>query len=362
KLPSDLKVYSIQIQAPGQGSPSDAVQLAGDLKIHLWGAKNSKSEWIARAQQLADERKVPVKFFVANEEYGTWLNVPGLGTYSHTSDIIAPANGDFGASLANKGAVTWAEFRERRLSPLEKAGGRVIWQFGENEELVRMLLDDSVERGGFAAISTFHFGNPDFTNSEPFLQRWRGKIPFVALQDAHAAEPWWGSDNVAGFRTLFLATELTWNGWLEALKQNWVVAVRHDTASGFKTWMHAGSREVLDFVRDRESDWKWWNKSKTVERPLVALAALHAGDAFEAGASVERAALRIRCWWDCTVQGVLKAPRVELNHVTLDGETIETTPVEKKNAQGAHIDQYHLAPLVRSGRKKVVVKMRVLET
>ena len=73
--------------------------------------------------------------------------------------------------------VSWPEFRTRRIEPLERGQGRMVWQFGENEELVRALLDDSVERGGFAAISTFHFGNPDFTNSEPFLHRWRGRIP-----------------------------------------------------------------------------------------------------------------------------------------------------------------------------------------
>jgi hypothetical protein len=103
--------------------------------------------------------------------------------------------------------VSWEEFRERRLKPLQQGDGRLVWQFGENEELVRMFLDDSVERGGYAAISTYHFGTPDFTNSEPFLHRWRGKIPFVALQDAHGPEPWWFADMTTGFRTLFLATE-----------------------------------------------------------------------------------------------------------------------------------------------------------
>ena len=93
---------------------------------------------------------------------------------------------------------------------------------------------------GYAAISTFHFGNPDFTNSEPFLKRYRGQIPFVALQDAHGPEPWWFADMTTGFRTLFLAKQATWDGWLEALRINWVVAVRHDAVSGGKTWMHGG--------------------------------------------------------------------------------------------------------------------------
>src|SRR5262249_24700552 len=152
----------------------------------------------------ADRDRVPVRFFVANEEYGTWVDVPGVGTYSHTSDVIAPAGSDFGPSLAGRGVVSWPEYREQRLGPLQEAAGRLVWQFGENEELVRIFLDDSLDRGGYAAISTFHFGNPDFTNTEPFLCRYRGRIPFVALQDAHGEEPWWFADMTTGFRTLFL--------------------------------------------------------------------------------------------------------------------------------------------------------------
>ncbi len=91
-LPDNLKVFTIQIEAHGKGSPAEAVDLARALRIHLWGAKNAKPEWLARAQAMADAQKVPVKFFVSDEEYGTWVNVPGLGTYSHTSDIIAPAD------------------------------------------------------------------------------------------------------------------------------------------------------------------------------------------------------------------------------------------------------------------------------
>ena len=71
-LPKELKVFSIQIEAHGKGSPAEAVDLARALHIHLWGAKNAEPGWIARAQSLADQQKVPVKFFISNEEYGTW--------------------------------------------------------------------------------------------------------------------------------------------------------------------------------------------------------------------------------------------------------------------------------------------------
>jgi hypothetical protein len=349
-LPSGLKVFSAQIEAHGQGSPAEAVDLAAALRIHLWGAKNAKPGWIAAAQAIADRGNVPVRFFTSDEEYGTWVDVPGLGTYSHTSDIVAPAGANIGAPLPGQRAVTWAQFKELRLGPLEKAGGRLIWQFGENEELVRMYLDDALPpgqqagasgRGGYAAISTFHFGNPDFTNSEPFLNRWRGQIPFVALQDAHGAEPWWFADMTAGFRTLFLAAEPTWDAFLTALRNNWTVAVRHDAPSGQRTWLHGGSDQVLEFVRQREPDWRWWDTPQ-VRRPMVSIVPVRPGDRFEAARPDRGVTIRVRCAWENTAQGLLRAPIAELVTLTIDGTTVTPTLVAPKAPRGPLLsDHYH---------------------
>jgi prenyltransferase beta subunit len=362
-LSDNLKVFTIQIEAHGQGSPSDAVTLARALKIDLWGAKNAKPGWIAKAQAIADQQGVPVTFFVANEEYGTWVNVPGLGTYSHTSDVIAPAGVDFGLSLANKGVVSWPAFRQRRVAPLNQAGGRLVWQFGENEELVRMFLDDSLERGGFAAISTFHFGNPDFTNTEPFLNCYRGKIPFIALQDAHGADPWWFADMTTGFRTLFLATAPTWEGWLEALHRNWVVAVRHDPLSRSKTWMRGGSLEVLEFVRSREPVWRWWD-NPGLERPWLSIVAVKPDDEFETARPEKGVTLRIRCAWENTAQGLPKRPLAELAGLRVDG--VEVRPAEERTRRSNNtlLDHYHHfhMPDPAPGRHTAEAEARLLET
>lgn len=365
-LPENLKPFTIQIEAHGTGSPHDAVELARALKIDLWGAKNAKPEWMARVREIAAERKVPVTFFTANEEYGTWVKIPGLGTYSHTADLVAPAGADIGPALGTRGntkAVTWEEFRMRRLAPLEKAGGRLVWQFGENEELVRMFLDDSVERGGFAAISTYHFGNPDFTNSEPFLHRWRGKIPYIALQDAHGTEPWFFADVTTGARTIFLATEPTWEGWLNALKQNWVVPVRRDVWTKGKTWMHSGSREVLEFVRAREGEWRWWDNPK-IARPMVSLVALTPRDQLEPGRPERGVLLRARCAWTNSPQGLAREPISEFVRLTVDGRDARPTLLERKNQFGAYQEHaYHLPlPEIAAGRHTATATVRVLAT
>lgn len=343
-LPKDLKVFSIQVEAHGKGSPQEAVDLAQALKIHLWAAKNATPEWIARVQAIADVRKVPLTFAVANEEYGTWLDVPGMGTYSHTSDVMAPGGANFGASLAGQDAVTWPEFRERRLVPLEQGQGRLFWQFGENEELTRLLLDESLDRGGFAAISTFHFGNPDFTNSEPFLYRYRQKLPFIALQDAHGDEPWWFADMTTGFRTLFLAKEPTWAGWLEALKRNWVVAVRHDAVSGQETWMHGGTKEVQEFVHRQAKDWQSWD-NPDIQRPLVSLVALTPDDQWEKATPEKGVMLRVRCAWQNTTQGLPKKPLTEFVKLLVDGQPADAKLVSIKRPNGMLEDHYHQFPI-----------------
>ncbi|WP_197453811.1 prenyltransferase/squalene oxidase repeat-containing protein [Caulifigura coniformis] len=363
-LPADLKVFTIQIEAHGQGSPTEAVELARSLKIHLWGAKNAKAPWLKKAQETANREKVPVTFFVANEEYGTWVDFPGMGTYSHTSDIIAPAGADIGPSLANAGVVTWDEYREKRLKPLEEAGGRVLWQFGENEELVRLLLDDSIERGGFAAISTFHFGNPDFTNSEPFLKRYRGQLPFVGLQDAHGTEPWWFSDMTTGFRTLFLAREPTWEGWLESMKNQWVVAVRKDAVTNGALRMHGGSDAAVEFVKAREADWRWWENPE-ISRPLISLVAIRPEDVDEVGRPEHGIALRIRCAWVNTTQGQPKTPLVDFEALTVDGQPVMPEKIELRKGRGPGLsDVYYrwVDEAMPSGVRTAQVVGRVRET
>jgi hypothetical protein len=358
-----LKVFSIQIEAHGKGSPREAVDLAEALKIHLWAAKNAQPEWLARAQAIADQHDVPVKFASANEEYGTWVNVPGQGTYSHTSDVMAPAGVEPGKSLAGQGVVTWPEFRQSRLKPLEQVGGRLIWQFGENEELTRLLLDDSLERGGFAAISTFHFGNPDFTNSEPFLYHYRLQLPFIALQDAHGNEPWWFADMTTGFRTLFLAHEPTWEGWLEALKRQWVIAVRHDAVSGQETWMHGGTSEARAFVREHAKDWQWWD-NPAIQRPLVSLVAVTPDDRWEVARPENGLTLRIRCAWHNTTQGLPKKPIAEFAKLVVDGQPADAQLKDIKRARGVREDYYHEFHIANPTRGPHVatVTVRVLET
>ena len=226
-----------------------------------------------------------------------------------------------------------------------------------------MFLDNSVERGGYAAISTYHFGNPDFTNSEPFLHRWRGKIPFVALQDSHGPEPWWFADMTTGFRTVFLATEPTWDGWLNALKNNWVVPIRRDQWTGGKTWMHAASNEIREFVFAHERDWRWWDNAK-IQRPLVSIVAVRPGDEFETARPDKGVTLRVRCAWENTPQGLLKQPISELVRLSVDGKEVTPTLVSRKRPNGLFDEHQHCINLTElfPGKHTAEVVARVVAT
>lgn len=363
-LPEGLKVCTIQIEAPGSGSPSAAVDLARALGIHLWGAKNANPAWVACAQEIARRRGVAVTFFVANEEYGTFFSLPGLGTYSHGADLMAPAGVDFGPSMTGKNA-NWPAFRQGRIAPLERAGGRMLWQICDNEEFGRILLDDSVERGGYAAISTFHFGCWNMAYTLPFVFRYRHLIPFVALQDAHGQEVWWWADNLAGFRTLFLAAEPTWQGWLEALREQRVVAARHDAVTQFRTRLLGGGPGVQDFLRAREGEWKWWgDRPEDIRRPGLSLAAVTPEDRFEAARPERGVALCVRTWWQCGNLANLKQPVVELEDLRIDGQPVAASLVEKKNAKGQVVDRYHRfdIPAPAPGRHTVAATGRRADT
>ena len=367
RLPDDLQPFTLQIEAQGNGSPIEAVDLARALRIHLWGAKNARPEWIARAQAIADARDVPVTFFVSNEEYGTFVDVPGLGTYSHTSDPIAPAGVDFGPSRANLGPTPWPAFRDGRIGALERAGGRMVWQICDNEEWSRVQLDDSVERGvGYKAISTFHFAQ-NFVYMLPFAWRYRHLIPFVALQDAHGREAWWNADELAGYRTLFLARAPTWEGWLEALERQWVVAVRHDAVTRFRTRLLGGAPGVQEFMRRRAADWRWWGqRPDDMRRPLVSVVALTPDDAFEEGRPETGVAIRVRCWWQGRV--TLMKPIVELVRLTIDGNEVTPEIVARREPkagkQGPLVDRYAYYQIARPtpGRHTAAATVRLIET
>lgn len=339
--------------------------LAEKLRIDLWGAKNAPPGWIERAQDIARREGVPVTFFQSNEEYGTLVGLPGLGMYTHLSDPMAPAGVDMGKAEPGRETM-WEEFRQGRLARLHEAGGRMVWQICDNEELSRILLDDSLQRGGYAALSTFHFGCRNMAFTVPFLFRYRHLIPFVALQDAHGVEPWWWTDHLAGFRTLFLGTEPTWRAWLEALARNWVVAVRHDVDTHYKTRLLGGAPGVQEYVKEREAEWRWWDpdRPETLRRPIASIVPVAPGDPFEAAAPGSGLNIRVRVQWNTNHLAFLQRPVFELIALKWNDDPLPFEAVERRDRQDRLIDHYYVARVEapRPGRHRITATLRHAET
>jgi hypothetical protein len=128
--------------------------------------------------------------------------------------------------------------------------------------------------------------------------------------------------------------------------------------------MHSGSREVLEFVRTQERDWRWWD-NEGIQRPLVSLVAVRPEDEFETARPDNGVTLRVRCAWENTPQGLLKQPIAEFVKLFLDSEEVAPGLVSKKRPNGPLLDDHyhslHLPALV-PGKHVAKVVARVLAT
>ena len=257
---SSLHAFTIQFEAPGSGSFREAVQVAKDLKIHLWGAKNANPKWIASAQAEADRRGVPVAFFASNESYGERRNLPGLGNFSHLRDPAYPPKGAKGTR------------------PFE------LWQICDHECCARIWLDS----GEYDGIGTFHFGCFDMSWILPFVYQYEETIPFVSNQDSHG-ETWWWRNELMAYRTVFLAKEGTWDAFRDACAKGLVTSVREDAHTAGRLRMLGGRPEAKARLRELEDEWRVRDLGD-----LVSVQVLTPEDVFEVAHPKKGRLIRVR--------------------------------------------------------------------
>ncbi len=335
---SGYKIFTVEFEASGVGSPAEAVMLADSMHINLWGTKNSTEAWRTTAQKIADEKKVPVIFFQSDEAYGKAVTVKGLGTFSHIMDYIAPPHANKKLELDGS---SWQAYNQTFIEPLLKNDGALILQITNNEPLGRMILDESLAKGGFAAISTIHFGQ-NFSFWLPWLWQYRYRFPFIALQDAHGTESWWWGNELAGYRTLFLGKTGSYEEMMDALKNNWVVAVRHDSISDYKTRILGGAEGVQSYIISKMNSWKWWtNDTSALNHPWAAITLITQTDSFEVAHPATGVNLRIRRSWN-SIRQLLKEPAVVLENLKIDDAEVKPEYKEIKNKRGGIDDSYYL--------------------
>lgn len=128
--------------------------------------------------------------------------------------------------------------------------------------------------------------------------------------------------------------------------------------------MHGGSPEVVDFVRRREGQWRWWD-NPAVQRPMVSIVAIRPEDQFEAARPEKGVTIRVRCAWENTTQGLPKTPIAELVKLTVDGAEVSPKLVAPKQPRGtAYADHYHLwhLPDPAPGKHAAAATVRVIAT
>jgi len=196
----------------------------------------------------------------------------------------------------------------------------------------------------------------------PFVMQYQERLPLVALQDAHG-EAWWWSGNLLGFRTVFLATAPTWDGWLEALCTNRVVAVRRDAHTHGRLRILGGTEQVRRVVLERVAQWQWWDDTGTVlDRVPASVVVLQPKDVGEPGRPERGRVLRIRTrreWHES--QGLLPQPLVACLGLRVDGRELPLETVEKRNAQNRLEDVYQLARLPDDTRTVPAIELQLLE-
>ena len=127
--------------------------------------------------------------------------------------------------------------------------------------------------------------------------------------------------------------------------------------------MHGGPPEALDFVRERQSQWQWWD-DPTREPPPVSVVAVKPDDQWEAAKPERGVTIRVRCRWDSTTQGLPKIQRTELIRLTVDGREVTPTLFAPQAKWGAFQDHYHYYRIAEPtpGTHAATAKVRVLRT
>ena len=329
---SDWHVWTIQFQAPGSGSVKEAVQIARDLKIHLWGAKNAQDEWIAAAQREADRLKVPVTFFRSDEDYGQRRNLPGLGNFTHIRDPATPPVGAKDRSSFN------------------------LWQICDHECCARIWLDS----GAYDAIGTFHFGCFDMSWLLPFLYQYDGAIPLVANQDSHG-EAWWWRDELKAYRTVFLAPGGSWDDFRDACRRGTVASVREDAHTGNRLRILGGSETLRKLLMEKSEEWR-------VIRPMerVSVQVLDPESRFEVARPTSGRVLRVRVDYHWRESEGLVEPSCRLRSVMCAGETLPIKRVVRRHEKKDYLfgiieESYDVIPLGSDASQRLELEFEAVK-
>jgi len=158
-------------------------------------------------------------------------------------------------------------------------------------------------------------------------------------------------------RTLFVAKEPSYNEMITALKNNWVVGVRHDSVSGYKTRMLGGTNAAREFIVSKQNTWQWWEEgSRKMDYMWGTITVVGPDDPFEVAKPEKGVNIRVRCWW-ASVRQALKTPLVSLEQLVVDNQVIDPELIKQGGRRGS--DGYYLYSIPDPAPESHVIKAKL---
>jgi hypothetical protein len=99
--------------------------------------------------------------------------------------------------------------------------------------------------------------------------------------------------------------------------------------------------DVIEIVKKQWRSWQWWD-NPAIKRPAVSIVAIKPDDPFEIGKPGKGVAIRVRCAWQNTTQGLPKRQLTELVKLMVAGKPVQPEHVVRRRPNNAIEDDYYL--------------------
>jgi prenyltransferase beta subunit len=269
KIPSgEFQIYQGLNKMP-VCTPADLKGLH-ERKLNLLALKSDKFELAEQLRAACAEQKLPMDVVLCHEAYPHRTRRGADVLLDHVANItLDPAWNEAQRAAWRKidergrASLPWAEYQAEVLQPVQELGSLVYPEQDFEMELAYEAYDAGVAgtSGYRAMLAGFNWAPRDFVRVFPWRERYVDKLTMVADCDAHGDLAKW-SPQLDYTRYLYLAKGPGYADYLEAAAAGRVVCVivqPEGVASGVTYY---GPSAAVDYVRERISEWRWWEEKK----------------------------------------------------------------------------------------------------
>jgi len=253
RIDPSLRIYQAVFEGAGDTwgkgeSPGYVLGYTRQAGIDLLGLKTSDISYVGDCLRYVKEHKIKIDVVISEEQYGVTISMPSFGTYSHVANIIGRS------TLIFQRGSDWDGFRED-VGRLHQQGGIIHLQTAFSREFSVAVLDDSILDGeGYDAVS-FDY------SKYPWTERYWQKVAILFSADAHE-DLWQTRSKYDRERALFISSNGSWSGFLDALRHGRVVTVSlKDKYLGLVDIVGPG--DAVEFAKSHIDEWAWWRNAST---------------------------------------------------------------------------------------------------